>query len=221
MTCPHCNRPRRHDGPASTIGSIPPDVILTSRIASACASASRAPSTSPRASSRGGGYRERALSLDDLSERGDAREFDEPHAGPQLAGPGDGPHERARRRPADGEVGLERGPAAAGEGDDALLVALAVANQQAAAGEVAVGQVERAQLGAADAGVEEEEHHGGIAPPDGGGGIARRHQARELGGAKGCTSSDGRRTLRRPRNGVWSRKPAATHQLKKQRTSRK
>ena len=42
MTCPHCNRPRRHDGPASTIGSIPPDVILTSRIASACASASRA-----------------------------------------------------------------------------------------------------------------------------------------------------------------------------------
>lgn len=77
MTCPHCNRPRRHDGPASTIGSIPPDVILASRIASACASASRAPSTSPRASSRGGGYRERALSLDDLSERGDAREFDE------------------------------------------------------------------------------------------------------------------------------------------------
>ena len=64
----------------------------------------------------------------------------EPHAGPQLAGPGDGPHERARRRPADGEVGLERGLAAAGEGDDALLVALAVANQQAAAGEVAVGQ---------------------------------------------------------------------------------
>ena len=88
-------------------------------------------------------------------------------------------------RPADGEVGLERGPAAAGEGDDALLVALAVANQQAAAGEVAVGQVERAQLGAADAGVEEEQHHGGIAPPDGGGGIARRHQARELGGAEG------------------------------------
>ena len=109
----------------------------------------------------------------------------EPHAGPQLAGPGDGPHERARRPPADGEVGLERGPAAAGEGDDALLVALAVANQQAAAGEVAVGQVERAQLGAADAGVEEEQHHGGIAPSDGGGGIARRHQARELGGAEG------------------------------------
>ena len=66
-----------------------------------------------------------------------------------------------------------------------MLVALAVANQQAAAGEVAVGQVERAQLGAADAGVEEEQHHGGIAPPDGGGGIARRHQARELGGAEG------------------------------------
>ncbi len=109
----------------------------------------------------------------------------EPHAGPQLAGPGDGPHERARRPPADGEVGLECGPAAAGEGDDALLVALAVANQQAAAGEVAVGQVERAQLGAADAGVEEEQHHGGIAPSDGGGGIARRHQARELGGAEG------------------------------------
>ncbi len=64
----------------------------------------------------------------------------EPHAGPQLAGPGDGPHERARRPPADGEVGLECGPAAAGEGDDALLVAPAVANQQAAAGEVAVGQ---------------------------------------------------------------------------------
>ena len=56
----------------------------------------------------------------------------EPYAGPQLAGPGEGPHERARRRPADGEVGLERGLAAAGEGDDALLVALAVANQQAA-----------------------------------------------------------------------------------------
>ena len=104
------------------------------------------------------------------------------HAGPQLAGPGDGPEERARRASADGEVGLERGPAAAGEGDDALLVALAVANQQAAAGEVAVGQVEGAQLGAADAGVEEEEHHGGIAPPDGGSGIARRQQARELGG---------------------------------------
>ena len=66
-----------------------------------------------------------------------------------------------------------------------MLVALAVANQQAAAGEVAVGQVERAQFGAADAGVEEEQHHGGIAPPDGGGGIARRHQARELGGAEG------------------------------------
>ena len=60
-----------------------------------------------------------------------------------------------------------------------------MANQQAAAGEVAVGQVERAQLGAADAGVEEEEHHGGIAPTDGGGGIARRQQARELGGGEG------------------------------------
>ena len=29
-------------------------------------------------------------------------------------------------------------------------------------------------------------------------------------GRKGCTASDGRRTLRRPRNGVWSRKPAAS-----------
>ena len=105
--------------------------------------------------------------------------------GRSWLGPVTAPQERARRPPADGEVGLERGPAAAGEGDDALLVALAVANQQAPAGEVAVGQVERAQLGAADAGVEEEEHHGGIAPPDGGGGIARRHQARELGGGEG------------------------------------
>ena len=25
MTCPHCNRPRRHDGPASTIGSVARD----------------------------------------------------------------------------------------------------------------------------------------------------------------------------------------------------
>ena len=79
----------------------------------------------------------------------------------RLAGPGDGPEERARHAPADGEVGLERGPAAAGEGDDALLVALAVANQQAAAGEVAVGQVERAQLGAADAGVTFRSHPSG------------------------------------------------------------
>ena len=72
-----------------------------------------------------------------------------------------------------------------------MLVALAVANQQAAAGEVAVGQVEGAQLGAADAGVEEEEHHGGIAPPGGGGGIARRHQARELGGGEGLYDRGG------------------------------
>ena len=25
MTCPHCNRPRRPDGPASTIGSVARD----------------------------------------------------------------------------------------------------------------------------------------------------------------------------------------------------
>ena len=110
----------------------------------------------------------------------------EPHAGPQLAGPGDGPHERARRPPADGEVGLRARPGSGGaKGDDALLVALAVANQQAGGGG-GRSRPSRARSarrsGCRCRGRGAPRRHRAARRRWG---IARRHQARELGGAEG------------------------------------
>ena len=110
------------------------------------------------------------------------------------------------------QVGGQRGPAAAREGDHALLLPFALSDVQAPRGEVAVVTVEGDTLRAADAGVEQRQDQGDV--PAAGRGVGEAgaavwvrqasRRARTSCGVNGCTTFWGSRTLRRPRKGSWS-----------------
>ena len=91
--------------------------------------------------------------------------------------------ERARGGTAVGEIGGEGVAAASGEGHDAVLAALAVADAQPALRPGAVREVQLDRFGTADAGVQQREKDRPVAAAHHRGGVAASDQAGDL---RGC-----------------------------------
>ena len=99
--------------------------------------------------------------------------------------------EGARGVAADGGVRRERLGAACGEGDHALLVALAVPHVEAARREVTIEQVEADGFAAADAAVEQGQQQRAIAQAHRRDGIAGVEQLGDLFSAEGLDDAQG------------------------------